>query len=112
MTAAERRDAIIESLSIHRRLKIECLMQRFGVCRRTINKDIVALSESYPIYTITGSSGGVFVMEGFKYRKAQLSEKQIALLNKLLPTLSEEDRETMSGIIRLCKGGKDETQCI
>ena len=59
MTAAERRDAIIESLSIHRHLKIECLMQRFGVCRRTINKDIVALSMSYPIFTSFRLSSGL-----------------------------------------------------
>ena len=105
MTMAERRQAILEALCIRRHDTRENLAFEFGVSKRTIEYDILALSLSYPIYTVTGTAGGIFVEDGFYLHKGRMTEKQLDLLEELLPNLSGEKRETMLSII-LSYGGE------
>ena len=100
MTAAERRQAILEALCVRRHDTRENLAFEFGVSKRTIEYDVLALSLKYPIYTTQGGSGGIHVVDGFYLNKPKLNEKQTALLKRLLPTLTGEDKETMLGIIK------------
>lgn len=100
MTAAERRRAILEALCIRRHDTRENLAFEFGVSKRTIEYDVLELSLNYPVYTAQGNGGGIYVVDGFRLDKSYLSEKQTALLTKLLGTLSGEDRETMKTILK------------
>ncbi len=106
MTALERRQAILELLCQRRHESRENLAFEFDVSKRTIEYDILALSIEYPIYTTQGKGGGIHVVEGFNLDRPRMNDKQTALLNKVLLTLSGEDKETMAQIIKIYGGRK------
>lgn len=104
MSANERRKAIFEALCIRRYDTRENLASEFGVSVRTIAYDIVALSLNYPIYTTEGNGGGIHVEENYHLCcKSYLSDKQVELLEKVFPTLSDEDQKTMKSILTTFK---------
>lgn len=100
MTASERRNAILEVLSIRRVEQINNLAFQFGVSEKTIRRDILTLSLEYPIYTLQGNGGGVYVDERFKLGKAYLKSEQQELLERILPGLDGKDAEVMRSIIK------------
>lgn len=104
MTAAERRQAILEVLCMRRHETRENLANEFGVSKRTIEYDVLELSLVYPVYTTQGNGGGIHVVDGFRLNKPRMNERQTALLKKLLPALSGEDKETMQEIIKIYGG--------
>ena len=108
MTASERRNAILEVLCMRRVEQINNLAFQFGVTGRTIRNDILMLSLEYPIYTLQGNGGGVYVDEKFKLGKAYLKSEQQELLERILPGLDEKDSEVMKSIIKTfgLKGAK------
>ena len=110
MAAAERRQAILEALCVRRHETRENLAREFGVTKRTIESDVLILSLTYPIYTTQGTGGGIHVMDGFYLSKSLLSDKEIAFLQNLLPSLTGEARRTMLGIIQTIKGGNGNVQ--
>ena len=106
MTAAERRQAILEVLCSRRHETRENLAFEFGVSKRTIEYDIMYLSLEYPVYTTQGNGGGIHVVDGFRLDRPRMNDKQTALLQKVLLTLSGEDKETMQQIIKTYGGMK------
>lgn len=106
MTAAERRQAILEVLSLRRHETRENLANEFGVSKRTIEYDVLELSLSYPVFTTQGNGGGIHVVDGFRLDRPRMNDKQTALLQKVLLTLSGEDKETMQNIINIYGGRK------
>ena len=106
MTAAERRQDILEALCVRRHDTRENLAFEFGVSKRTIEYDVLELSLTYPIYTTQGNGGGIHVVDGFYLDKPHLNEKEVALLSKILPTLTGEDKKTMSEILKKYGGKK------
>ena len=105
MKAWERRQAILEALCVRRHDTRANLAQEFGVCKRTIEYDIVELSLHYPIYTTQGGAGGIHVMDGFYLTvPRRLTQKQTALLHRLLPTMNGEDHATLLEIIHTYSG--------
>ena len=106
MTAAERRQAILEVLCSRRHETRENLAQEFGVSKRTIEYDVFELSLAYPVYTTQGNGGGIHVVDGFRLGRPRMNDKQTALLQKVLLTLSGEDKETMQQIIKTYGGLK------
>ena len=108
MPASERRNAILEILCMRRVEKINNLAFQFGVTEKTIRRDILMLSLEYPIYTLQGNGGGVYVDERFKLGKAYLKSEQKELLERILPGLDEKDAEVMKSIIKTfgLKGAK------
>lgn len=105
MTAAERRQAILELLCQRRHETRENLAFEFGVSKRTIEYDVLELSLSYPVYTTQGNGGGIHVVDEFKLDRPRMNGKQTALLQKILLSLSGEDAEIMQQIINTY-GGK------
>ncbi len=101
MTAHERRQSILFTLCRRRQETMENFAVEFGVCKRTIENDIMHLSLKYPIYTKSGSGGGVFVLSNFKPDKPSMNKKQIDLLKKLALLLANEDRKTIIEIIEM-----------
>ena len=110
MTAAERRQAILEALCVRRHDTRENLAFEFGVSKRTIEYDVLELSLSYPIYTIQGHGGGIFVDDDFYLHKAYMTEQQLGLLEEILPTLSGKKREIMQSILFSYGGRKHRKQ--
>ena len=106
MTAAERRQAILEVLSLRRHETRENLAQEFGVSKRTIEYDVLELSLSYPVFTTQGNGGGIHVTDDFRLNRPKMNDKQTELLQRLLLTLSEEDKDTMETIIKIYGGKK------
>ena len=106
MTASERRQAILEVLCQRRHETRENLAFEFGVSKRTIEYDVLELSLAYPVYTTQGNGGGIHVVDGFRLDKPCMTDKQTALLEKVLLTLSGEDKETMGTIIKIYGGRK------
>ncbi len=108
MSANERRRAILEALC-ERRFDTEVnLAFEFGVSKRTIASDILSLSCQYPIYTVTGGKGGggVYVDEWYKLDCKFFTDKQLELVERILPYLQGEDYETMLTMIHTFAPGK------
>lgn len=97
---AERRQLILEVLCERRRDTLENLACEFGVSKRTIQYDVEILSCSYPLYTVTGTYGGIYVAEGFRLGMKYLTDKQYELLNRLSENLTGEDIKTMRKILK------------
>lgn len=106
MTAAERRQAILEVLCLRRHETRENLANEFGVSKRTIEYDVLNLMLTYPVYTVQGNGGGIYVTDNFRLDRPRMNEKQTALLQKVPLTLSGEDKETMQNIINIYGGRK------
>lgn len=100
MNAAERQDAIFQILCRERYATLEHLAIKFEVSRITIQRDITALSCTYPIKTVRGRYGGGVYLEGWYHpNRGSLTNQQRALLHKLLPTLSGTDQQIMQSIL-------------
>ena len=104
MSAADRRQRLLEVLCLRRQDTYGNLAREFNVCKRTIRYDVAALMCSYPIETISGRYGGVRVASWYHLnykssdRKA-LNVKQTALLRRLRDQLVGEDRDTINSIL-------------
>ncbi len=91
--------AIIEALCERRYEKRENLAYEFGVCTRTIDYDICFLSIRFPIYTVRGYGGGVFIVDGYRLGKKYLTEKQVEILERLCLIFTGEILEVLKSII-------------
>lgn len=100
MTSIERRNALLEILSMRRFETLENLAFEFGVSKRTIRYDIEILSLTYPIYTVQGNGGGIHVDENYRSGKSYLKKDQQELLERLLSNLNGKDATTMREIIK------------
>lgn len=100
---AERRVSVLEYLCLRRSVSVAELVNEFAVCPRTINTDLQVLACSYPIYTVQGVGGGVFIEEGYKLGMKYLSDSQVELLERLARGLSDDDKRTMESILKVFK---------
>ena len=100
-STTDRRQLLLETLCHRRYDTISNLANEFGVNRRTIERDILVLSCSYPLLTFKGSGGGVKVVNGFKIGMRYLNEEQSTLLQKLSDNLSGDDFLTMQSILKM-----------
>lgn len=98
---SERRQMILEYLLEHRETTRFELSNHFNVSLRTIERDILILSCSYPIMTIQGGGGGIRIADGYRLGMKYLSESQAALLEQLSETLSGKDLEIMQSILKI-----------
>ena len=99
-STTERRQLILEALCDRRRDTVENLATEFNVGHRTIRNDILVLSCSYPVYTVQGNGGGIFVSEGFRLGRKYLSESQHELLCRLSASLTGDDAIVMRTILK------------
>lgn len=103
MTANERRRRILEKLCARRYDTRENLAVEFNVSERTIERDILTLSLEYPIYTVQGNGGGIYVEKWYRQDGKYLSDEQSELLEELLPTLNGRKAEVMKAILEKFK---------
>jgi DeoR/GlpR family transcriptional regulator of sugar metabolism len=100
--ASERRQAIIEALNERRQDKVCNLAFEFGVSERTIRRDLIDLSFSYPIYTKAGKEdGGVYVEKDFHlYKRCLNSDEREVLIRTAAKTTDSLDKEMLLAILR------------
>ena len=99
-STAERRILILEYLCERKYSTRENLAQEFGVSCRTIERDLLVLGCSYPIYTIQGACGGVFIDQDYRLGKKYLTERQKKLLEDLAIELCGEELEIIKSILK------------
>lgn len=99
MKANERRMLILETLCARRQDTMQNLAFEFDVSIRTICYDIAQLSLSYPIYTLSGHSGGVYISEDYYLGKRYLNNEQQTLLERLVSEVDEKDAKVLKGIL-------------
>ena len=63
-STTDRRQMILEYLLDNRHATRKELAEKFGVSTRTIERDVIVLSCSYPIDAQQGGGGGIFIAEG------------------------------------------------
>ncbi len=102
-STAERRVAILEYLCLRRSSSLAELASEFNVTARTIKTDLQVLSCSYPIYTVQGVGGGVFISDGYKLGMKYLSDSQAELLERLSCGLQGSDKQVMESILKVFK---------
>ena len=100
LSALQRQYEILTILFERRFETAPNLAFEFSVCKNTIYNDIGLLSLSFPIYTIQGNGGGIFVMDGAKLGRKYLTEKQMSLLTKLMSQLTGDELQVMQSILR------------
>lgn len=100
MDPTRRRQAIIDDICRKQNVKMSDLSAEFGVSIRTIQRDIDNLSLTYPLITNRSRyRGGVSILPGYRPRCRSLSNKQTALLERLLVGLDGEDRKTLQSVL-------------
>ncbi len=100
MSANERRKQILDLLCQRRRDTVQNLATEFGVCERTIRRDIEELTLTYPLETARGRyGGGVRMADWYFQNRPKLSPKQTALLKRLAVGLYGEDLNEMNQIL-------------
>ena len=107
MSATERRIQIIELLCKRKTDNIRNLAHEFNVSYLTIQRDILELSCSYPIYTTQGNGGGVHIMDGFRLGMKYFTDSQTELLERISKNLTGADlktAQTMLATFRQPKG--------
>ena len=102
-SALERRQEILEVLCERRHESVENLATEFGVNERTIRRDIEYMTLSYPIYTVPGKGGGVYVSDGYRLGKKYLTDKQSELLEELSKGLTGNELAVMQSILKTFK---------
>ena len=97
--SSERRQQILEYLSVNRAATYIELADHFGVAKCTIRNDIDELTLSAPIYTVAGKGGGIRVADGWYLSKTYLCDEDEEMLRRLLPGLQPEDQKRMQHIL-------------
>jgi biotin operon repressor len=90
MSANERRTEIIRILLGRRRDTIPQLAAELQVSRSTVNRDILALTEEYPLETVQGNGGGVGLPDWYRPNKNLLTRNQQDALTRLIESDSPE----------------------
>ena len=102
-STTDRRQMILECLLDKRHSTRKELAEKFGVSTRTIERDIIVLSCSYPIETQQGGGGGIFIADGYRLGMKYLTDEQVTLLERLSCKLSGEEQTIMQSIIKCFK---------
>ena len=96
--SSERRQQILEYLSVNRTATYIGLAEQFGVSKCTIRKDIDELTLSAPIYTRAGKGGGIRVADGWYLSRTYLREDQVKALEAVLNGL-QPDMDAIQSIL-------------
>ena len=99
-STTDRRQMILEHLLDNKHATRKELAEKFGVSTRTIERDVIVLSCSYPIDTQQGGGGGIFIAERYRLGMKYLTEEQARLLDKLSESLVGDELAVMRSIIK------------
>ena len=97
MTVWDRRVALLEYLQENKRATVDELMNELNVSRRTVLRDVTALTQEYDVETVRGRYGGVYLSKNKNAKK--LTERQKQTLKELLTVASPEQQHDIQEII-------------
>ncbi|GHV00026.1 hypothetical protein FACS1894211_06510 [Clostridia bacterium] len=98
-SAIERREQLVEILRLRHSDRVCNLAVELGVSEKTIYRDVLALSLSYPIEAISGMRGGV-VWTGKQATAPVVTDREIEALNNALAFASPEDKAVIARLIK------------
>ena len=90
MTVWDRRVALLNYLRDHEQTTVEKLENELKVSRRTVLRDITALTQKHAVDTVRGRYGGVYLSKDENVMK--LTERQRQTLKKLLTVANPEQQ--------------------
>ncbi len=93
MSANERRAELMRILIARRQDTMPNLAAELGVNVRTIQRDVLALTEDYPLITAQGNGGGVKLEDGYYPHKNILSRDQMKVLAALMQKADAYQKE-------------------
>jgi len=98
----ERRAEILRILRGAGKTTIPRLAKDLKASISTIKRDVLALTvdEGYPIDTVQGNSGGIFLRDFKHPHKHILSHEQIKVLTELAQTADTYHADVLNGILR------------
>lgn len=96
-TVWDRRVALLEYLQENERATVDELMNEFNVSRRTVLRDITALTQKHAVETVRGRYGGVYLSKDENVMK--LTEHQKQTLKELLTAANPEQQHDIREII-------------
>lgn len=99
MSPTERRSAIYAAICWRRFDSFVNLAIEFDVSERTIQRDILLLTLSYPLEVVRGCHGGVKLADWFSPTNSFLNPKQVMLLRKIEPHLHKDERIVLNSIL-------------
>ena len=99
MNRVERRYRILKILNQRRYETMPNLAQELGVSWLTIYRDIHDLSIDYPIYTLQGVGGGVYLDKDFHLGPRYLSTYQQHGLERMLPKVNQDDQAVIKSVL-------------
>lgn len=84
-----------------RRESVINLAYEFQVSTRTIKRDILELSLSYPVYTVSGRyHSGVYIADDYFPGKQYLTEDQLQLIISLQASVDDDQRKILQSIVK------------
>ena len=96
-----RRREIVEILySANGKVKINDLVARFGVERRTIRRDVEKLSLIYPIASQPGRHGGVYINSPIRSAPRYLHPEEAEALIRIMRLIPENEQIYIRTILR------------
>ena len=90
MTVWDRRVKLLNYLRDHEQTTVEKLENELKVSRRTVLRDITALTQKHAVDTVRGRYGGVYLSKDENVMK--LTERQRQTLKKLLTVANPEQQ--------------------
>ena len=97
MTVWDRRVALLEYLQENERATVDELMNELNVSRRTVLRDVTALTQDHAVETARGRYGGVYLSKNKNAKK--LTERQKQTLKELLTVANPEQQQDILEII-------------
>ena len=88
MTVWDRRVALLEYLQENKRATVDELMNELNVSRRTVLRDVTALTQKHAVEAVRGRYGGVYLSKNAK----RLTESQKQTLKELLTVANPEQQ--------------------
>lgn len=96
MTASERRRAIVLALCRRKKETLDNFAFEFEVSKRTIETDIMCLSNTEPVYTVQGRGGGICIDENYEPDRGPFTMEQADLIARIRPHLNDEDGKAIA----------------
>ena len=107
MGTAERRLKILKYLCKARKATMPQLAEMFGVCLKTIQRDILEIESTFhvPLQVRSGKyTGGVYILDDYSFDRMYMLDEEIALLCKLhelaKSQLSSDETSLFNSIIK------------
>ena len=110
MGTAERRLEILKYLCKARKATMPALAKMFGVCIRTVQRDIFEIESTFrvPLDIRCGKYGGVCILGDYSFDRAYMHDDEITLLLKVQGIIKSQLTENENAL--LCQIIKDYTK--